>query len=553
MNDIDFEELDRAINSVLSENEKKASAKNDPAKKNKSFKNENLSSNKNKSKNNDNEKDNHFIDDKPIKAEDNNSNNIIVNNLSSSTVQDSKTNVDDLNHSKDVREDIKTGAVDIPQHFNSIIGGHDNNDNDLDKIESDKDAISIDKVSYSNNIVPPLVLPHRTSYSRSGTQSSLHARSVFSRPSVQSRAIFRDTKLDIDKNISGANSASPIAKSTQSEASISKHDSGFMENNALKNSRDVVGNFSVSSFSGSKKLSNDSSEEVIINKPTKLVTSSVNKEDVVSENNTDIDDSIVKDMTIKMVEELNAIKNESISEAQDKITIDNSIEKEHQSIDTEKQNQSSHHRDSTRKVGRFMDIMHPAMDMRHSHSIKPSVSVSSNLDNTNNIGAENFHDTNLDNLDSKVGDNDNSLRVSDSENIIDDGSLVDEKTELKSHSDDSEELDSTTDLSTEHTYNNDNFNQQDDNQQSSNYDFIDDNYVDQYNTPNLTGDNTTVDVIDSTKDSKSDVHPIFDTESYTKPLTQNKQNKFNIWVALIVILIGLVIISIILLWKIIYA
>ena len=553
MNDIDFEELDRAINSVLSENEKKASAKNDPAKKNKSFKNENLSSNKNKSKNNDNEKDNHFIDDKPIKAEDNNSNNIIVNNLSSSTVQDSKTNVDDLNHSKDVREDIKTGAVDIPQHFNSIIGGHDNNDNDLDKIESDKDAISIDKVSYSNNIVPPLVLPHRTSYSRSGTQSSLHARSVFSRPSVQSRAIFRDTKLDIDKNISGANSASPVAKSTQSEASISKHDSGFMENNALKNSRDVVGNFSVSSFSGSKKLSNDSSEEVIINKPTKLVTSSVNKEDVVSENNTDVDDSIVKDMTIKMVEELNAIKNESISEAQDKITIDNSIEKEHQSIDNEKQNQSSHHRDSTRKVGRFMDIMHPAMDMRHSHSIKPSVSVSSNLDNTNNIGAENFHDTNLDNLDSKVGDNDNSLRVSDSENIIDDESLVDEKTELKSHSDDSEELDSTTDLSTEHTYNNDNFNQQDDNQQSSNYDFIDDNYVDQYNTPNLTGDNTTVDVIDSTKDSKSDVHPIFDTESYTKPLTQNKQNKFNIWVALIVILIGLVIISIILLWKIIYA
>ena len=553
MNDIDFEELDRAINSVLSENEKKASAKNDPVKKNKSFKNENLSSNKNKSKNNDNEKDNHFIDDKPIKAEDNNSNNIIVNNLSSSTVQDSKTNVDDLNHSKDVREDIKTGAVDIPQHFNSIIGGHDNNDNDLDKIESDKDSISVDKVSHSNNIVPPLVLPHRTSYSRSGTQSSLHARSVFSRPSVQSRAIFRDTKLDIDKNISGANSASPIAKSTQSEASISKHDSGFMENNALKNSRDVVGNFSVSSFSGSKKLSNDSSEEVIINKPTKLVTSSVNKEDVVSENNTDVDDSIVKDMTFKMVEELNAIKNESISEAQDKITIDNSIEKEHQSIDNEKQNQSSHHRDSTRKVGRFMDIMHPAMDMRHSHSIKPSVSVSSNLDNTNNIGAENFHDTNLDNLDSKVGDNDNSLRVSDSENTIDDESLVDEKTELKSHSDDSEELDSTTDLSTEHTYNNDNFNQQDDNQQSSNYDFIDDNYVDQYNTPNLTGDNTTVDVIDSTKDSKSDVHPIFDTESYTKPLTQNKQNKFNIWVALIVILIGLVIISIILLWKIIYA
>ena len=544
MNDIDFEELDRAINSVLSENEKKASAKNDPVKKNKSFKNENLSSNKNKSKNN-NEKDNYFIDDTPIKAEDNNSNNIIVNNLSSSTVQDSKTNVDDLNHSKDVREDIKTSAVDIPQHFNSIIGGHDNNDNDLDKIESDKDAISIDKVSYSNNIVPPLVLPHRTSYSRSGTQSSLHARSVFSRPSVQSRAIFRDTKLDIDKNISGANSASPIAKSTQSEASISKHDSGFMENNALKNSRDVVGNFSVSSFSGSKKLSNDSSEEVIINKPTKLVTSSVNKEDVVSENNTDVDDSIVKDMTIKMVEELNAIKNESISEAQDKITID-------QSIDTEKQNQSSHHRDSTRKVGRFMDIMHPAMDMRHSHSIKPSVSVSSNLDNTS-IGAENFHDTNLDNLDSKVGDNDNSLRVSDSENTIDDGSLVDEKTELKSHSDDSEELDSTTDLSTEHTYNNDNFNQQDDNQQSSNYDFIDDNYVDQYNTPNLTDDNTTVDVIDSTKDSNSDVHPIFDTESYTKPLTQNKQNKFNIWVALIVILIGLVIISIILLWKIIYA
>lgn len=552
MNDIDFEELDRAINSVLSENEKKASAKNDPAKKNKSFKNENLSSNKNKSKNNDNEKDNHFIDDKPIKAEDNNSNNIIVNNLSSSTVQDSKTNVDDLNHSKDVREDIKTGAVDIPQHFNSIIGGHDNNDNDLDKIESDKDAISADKVSHSNNIVPPLVLPHRTSYSRSGTQSSLHARSVFSRPSVQSRVIFRDTKLDIDKNISGANSASPIAKSTQSEASISKHDSGFMENNALKNSRDIVGNFSVSSFSGSKKLSNDSSEEVIINKPTKLVTSSVNKEDVVSENNTDVDDSIVKDMTIKMVEELNAIKNESISEAQDKITIDNSIEKEHQSIDTEKQNQSSHHRDSTRKVGRFMDIMYPAMDMRHSHSIKQSVSVSSNLDNTN-IGAENFHDTNLDNLDSKVGDNDNSLRVSDSENTIYDGSLVDEKTELKSHSDDSEELDSTTDLSTEHTYNNDNFNQQDDNQQSSNYDFIDDNYVDQYNTPNLTGDNTTVDVIDSTKDSNSDVHPIFDTESYTKPLTQNKQNKFNIWVALIVILIGLVIISIILLWKIIYA
>ena len=551
MNDIDFEELDREINSVLSENEKKASAKNDPAKKNKSFKNENLSSNKNKSKNNDNEKDNHFIDDKPIKAEDNNSN-IIVNNLSSSTVQDSKTNVDDLNHSKDVREDIKTGAVDIPQHFNSIIGGHDNNDNDLDKIESDKDAISIDKVSYSNNIVPPLVLPHRTSYSRSGTQSSLHARSVFSRPSVQSRAIFRDTKLDIDKNISGANSASPIAKSTQSEASISKHDSGFMENNALKNSRDVVGNFSVSSFSGSKKLSNDSSEEVIINKPTKLVTSSVNKEDVVSENNTDVDDNIVKDMTIKIVEELNTIKNESIPEAQDKITINNSIEKEHQSVDTEKQNQSSHHRDSTRKVGRFMDIMHPAMDMRHSHSIKPSVSVSPNLDNTN-IGAENFHDTNLDNLDSEVGDNDNSLRVSDSENTIDDGSLVDEKTELKSHSDDSEELDSTTDLSTEHTYNNDNFNQQDDNQQSSNYDFIDDNYVDQYNTPNLTGDNTTVDVIDSTKDSNSDVHPIFDTESYTKPLTQNKQNKFNIWVALIVILIGLVIISIILLWKIIYA
>lgn len=553
MNDIDFEELDRAINSVLSENEKKASAKNDPAKKNKSFKNENFSSNKNKSKNNDNEKDNHFIDDTPIKAEDNNSNNIIVNNLSSSTVQDSKTNVDDLNHSKDVREDIKTSAVDIPQHFNSIIGGHDNNDNDLDKIESDKDSISADKVSHSNNIVPPLVLPHRASYSRSGTQSSLHARSVFSRPSVQSRAIFRDTKLDIDKNISGADSALPIAKSTQSEASISKHDSGFMENNALKNSRDVVGNFSVSSFSGSKKLSNDSSEEVIINKPTKLVTSSVNKEDVVSENNTDVDDSIVKDMTIKMVEELNAIKNESISEAQDKITIDNSIEKEHQSIDNEKQNQSSHHRDSTRKVGRFMDIMHPAMDMRHSHSIKPSVSVSSNLDNTNNIGAENFHDTNLDNLDSKVGDNDNSLRVSDSENTIDDESLVDEKTELKSHSDDSEELDSTTDLSTEHTYNNDNFNQQDDNQQSSNYDFIDDNYVDQYNTPNLTGDNTTVDVIDSTKDSKSDVHPIFDTESYTKPLTQNKQNKFNIWVALIVILIGLVIISIILLWKIIYA
>ena len=552
MNDIDFEELDRAINSVLSENEKKASAKNDPAKKNKSFKNENFSSNKNKSKNNDNEKDNHFIDDKPIKAEDNNSNNVIANNLSSSTVQDSKTNVDDLNHSKDVREDIKTGAVDIPQHFNSIIGGHDNNDNDLDKIESDKDSISADKVSHSNNIVPPLVLPHRTSYSRSGTQSSLHARSVFSRPSVQSRAIFRDTKLDIDKNISGANSASPIAKSTQSEASISKHDSGFMENNALKNSRDVVGNFSVSSFSGSKKLSNDSSEEVIINKPTKLVTSSVNKEDVVSENNTDVDDNIVKDMTIKIVEELNTIKNESIPEAQDKITINNSIEKEHQSVDTEKQNQSSHHRDSTRKVGRFMDIMHPAMDMRHSHSIKPSVSVSPNLDNTN-IGAENFHDTNLDNLDSEVGDNDNSLRVSDSDNTIDDGSLVDEKTELKSHSDDSEELDSTTDLSTEHTYNNDNFNQQDDNQQSSNYDFIDDNYVDQYNTPNLTGDNTTVDVIDSTKDSKSDVHPIFDTESYTKPLTQNKQNKFNIWVALIVILIGLVIISIILLWKIIYA
>lgn len=552
MNDIDFEELDRAINSVLSENEKKASAKNDPAKKNKSFKNENLSSSKNKSKNNDNEKDNHFIDDKPIKAEDNNSNNVIANNLSSSTVQDSKTNVDDLNHSKDVREDIKTGAVDIPQHFNSIIGGHDNNDNDLDKIESDKDSISADKVSHSNNIVPPLVLPHRTSYSRSGTQSSLHARSVFSRPSVQSRAIFRDTKLDIDKNISGANSASPIAKSTQSEASISKHDSGFMENNALKNSRDVVGNFSVSSFSGSKKLSNDSSEEVIINKPTKLVTSSVNKEDVVSENNTDVDDNIVKDMTIKIVEELNTIKNESIPEAQDKITINNSIEKEHQSVDTEKQNQSSHHRDSTRKVGRFMDIMHPAMDMRHSHSIKPSVSVSPNLDNTN-IGAENFHDTNLDNLDSEVGDNDNSLRVSDSENTIDDGSLVDEKTELKSHSDDSEELDSTTDLSTEHTYNNDNFNQQDDNQQSSNYDFIDDNYVDQYNTPNLTDDNTTVDVIDSTKDSNSDVHPIFDTESYTKPLTQNKQNKFNIWVALIVILIGLVIISIILLWKIIYA
>lgn len=552
MNDIDFEELDRAINSVLSENEKKASAKNDPAKKNKSFKNENLSSNKNKSKNNDNEKDNHFIDDKPIKAEDNNSNNVITNNLSSSTVQDSKANVDNLNHSKDIREDIKTSAVDIPHHFNSIIGGHDNNDNDLDKIESDKDSISADKVSHSNNIVPPLVLPHRTSYSRSGTQSSLHARSVFSRPSVQSRAIFRDTKLDIDKNISGADSALPIAKSTQSEASISKHDSGFMENNALKNSRDVVGNFSVSSFSGSKKLSNDSSEEVIINKPTKLVTSSVNKEDVASENNTDVDDSIVKDMTIKMVEELNAIKNESISEAQDKITIDNSIEKEHQSIDTEKQNQSSHHRDSTRKVGRFMDIMHPAMDMRHSHSIKPSVSVSSNLDNTS-IGAENFHDTNLDNLDSKVGDNDSSLRVSDSENIIDDGSLVDEKTELKSHSDDSEELDSTTDLSTEHTYNNDNFNQQDDNQQSSNYDFIDDNYVDQYNTPNPTGDNTTVDVIDSTKDSNSDVHPIFDTESYTKPLTQNKQNKFNIWVALIVILIGLVIISIILLWKIIYA
>lgn len=551
MNDIDFEELDRAINSVLSENEKKASAKNDPVKKNKSFKNENLSSNKNKSKNN-NEKDNYFIDDTPIKAEDNNSNNVITNNLSSSTVQDSKANVDNLNHSKDIREDIKTSAVDIPQHFKSIIGGHDNNDNDLDKIESDKDSISADKVSHSNNIVPPLVLPHRTSYSRSGTQSSLHARSVFSRPSVQSRAIFRDTKLDIDKNISGANSASPIAKSTQSEASISKHDSGFMENNALKNSRDVVGNFSVSSFSGSKKLSNDSSEEVIINKPTKLVTSSVNKEDVVSENNTDVDDSIVKDMAIKMVEELNAIKNESISEAQDKITIDNSIEKEHQSIDTEKQNQSSHHRDSTRKVGRFMDIMHPAMDMRHSHSIKPSVSVSSNLDNTN-IGAENFHDTNLDNLDSEVGDNDNSLRVSDSENTIDDGSLVDEKTELKSHSDDSGELDSTTDLSTEHTYNNDNFNQQDDNQQSSNYDFIDDNYVDQYNTPNLTGDNTTVDVIDSTKDSKSDVHPIFDTESYTKPLTQNKQNKFNIWVALIVILIGLVIISIILLWKIIYA
>lgn len=539
MNDIDFEELDRAINSVLSENEKKASAKNDPVKKNKSFKDKNLSSNKNKSKNN-NEKDNYFIDDKPIKAEDNNSNNVITNNLSSSTVQDSKANVDNLNHSKDIREDIKTSAVDIPQHFNSIIGGHDNNDNDLDKIESDKDSISADKVSHSNNIVPPLVLPHRTSYSRSGTQSSLHARSVFSRPSVQSRAIFRDTKLDIDKNISGADSALPIAKSTQSEASISKHDSGFMENNALKNSRDIVGNFSVSSFSGSKKLSNDSSEEVIINKPTKLVTSSVNKEDVVSENNTDVDDSIVKDMTIKMVEELNAIKNESISEAQDKITIDNSIEKEHQSIDTEKQNQSSHHRDSTRKVGRFMDIMHPAMDMRHSHSIKPSVSVSSNLDNTN-IGAENFHDTNLDNLDSKVGDNDNSLRVSDSENIIDDGSLVDEKTELKSHSDDSEELYSTTDLSTEHTYNNDNFNQQDD------------NYVDQYNTPNLTGDNTTVDVIDSTKDSNSDVHPIFDTESYTKPLTQNKQNKFNIWVALIVILIGLVIISIILLWKIIYA
>lgn len=546
MNDIDFEELDRAINSVLSENEKKASAKNDPVKKNKSFKNENLSSNKNKSKNN-NEKDNYFIDDKPIKAEDNNSNNVITNNLSSSTVQDSKANVDNLNHSKDIREDIKTSAVDIPHHFNSIIGGHDNNDNDLDKIESDKDSISADKVSHSNNVVPPLVLPHRTSYSRSGTQSSLHARSVFSRPSVQSRAIFRDTKLDIDKNISGADSALPIAKSTQSEASISKHDSGFMENNALKNSRDIVGNFSVSSFSGSKKLSNDSSEEVIINKPTKLVTSSVNKEDVVSENNTDVDDSIVKDMTIKMVEELNAIKNESISEAQDKITIDNSIEKEHQSIDTEKQNQSSHHRDSTRKVGRFMDIMHPAMDMRHSHSIKPSVSVSSNLDNTN-IGAENFHDTNLDNLDSKVGDNDNSLRVSDSENTIDDGSLVDEKTELKSHSDDSEELDSTTDLSTEHTYNNDNFNQQDGNQQSSNYDFIDDNYVDQYNTPN-----PTVDVIDSTKDSNSDVHPIFDTESYTKPLTQNKQNKFNIWVALIVILIGLVIISIILLWKIIYA
>ena len=543
MNDIDFEELDRAINSVLSENEKKASAKNDPVKKNKSFKNENLSSNKNKSKNN-NEKDNYFIDNTPIEAEDNNSNNIIVNNLSSSTVQDSRANVDNLNHSKDIREDIKTSAVDIPQHFNSIIGGHDN---DLDKIESDKDSISADKVSHSNNVVPPLVLPHRTSYSRSGTQSSLHARSVFSRPSVQSRAIFRDTKLDIDKNISGADSALPIAKSTQSEASISKHDSGFMENNALKNSRDIVGNFSVSSFSGSKKLSNDSSEEVIINKPTKLVTSSVNKEDVVSENNTDVDDSIVKDMTIKMVEELNAIKNESISEAQDKITIDNSIEKEHQSIDTEKQNQSSHHRDSTRKVGRFMDIMHPAMDMRHSHSIKPSVSVSPNLDNTN-IGAENFHDTNLDNLDSKVGDNDNSLRVSDSENTIDDGSLVDEKTELKSHSDDSEELDSTTDLSTEHTYNNDNFNQQDGNQQSSNYDFIDDNYVDQYNTPN-----PTVDVIDSTKDSNSDVHPIFDTESYTKPLTQNKQNKFNIWVALIVILIGLVIISIILLWKIIYA
>lgn len=551
MNDIDFEELDRAINSVLSENEKKASAKNDPVKKNKSFKNENLSSNKNKSKNN-NEKDNYFIDNTPIEAEDNNSNNVIANNLSSSTVQDSRANVDNLNHSKDIREDIKTSAVDILQHFNSIIGGHDNNDNDLDKIESDKDSISADKVSHSNNVVPPLVLPHRTSYSRSGTQSSLHARSVFSRPSVQSRAIFRDTKLDIDKNISGADSALPIAKSTQSEASISKHDSGFMENNALKNSRDIVGNFSVSSFSGSKKLSNDSSEEVIINKPTKLVTSSVNKEDVVSENNTDVDDSIVKDMTIKMVEELNAIKNESISEAQDKITIDNSIEKEHQSIDTEKQNQSSHHRDSTRKVGRFMDIMHPAMDMRHSHSIKPSVSVSSNLDNTS-IGAENFHDTNLDNLDSKVGDNDNSLRVSDSENTIDDGSLVDEKTELKSHSDDSEELDSTTDLSTEHTYNNDNFNQQDDNQQSSNYDFIDDNYVDQYNTPNLTGDNTTVDVIDSTKDNNSDVHPIFDTESYTKPLTQNKQNKFNIWVALIVILIGLVIISIILLWKIIYA
>lgn len=551
MNDIDFEELDRAINSVLSENEKKASTKNDLAKKNKSFKNENLSSNKNKSKNN-NEKDNHFIDDTPIKAEDNNSNNVIANNLSGSTVQDSRANIDNLNHSKDIREDIKTSAVDIPQHFNSIIGGHDNNDNDLDKIESDKDSASVDKISHSNNVVPPLVLPHRTSYSRSGTQSSLHARSVFSRPSVQSRAIFRDTKLDIDKNISGADSTLPIAKSTQSEASISKHDSGSMKNNTLKNSRDVVGNFSVSSFSGSTKLSNDSSEKVIINKSTKLVTSSVNKEDVVSENDADVDDSIVKDMTIKMVEELNAIKNESISEAQDKITINNSIEKEHQSVDTEKQNQSSHHRDSIRKVGRFMDIMHPAMDMRHSHSIKPSVSVSSNLDNTN-IGAENFHDNNLDNLDNEVGDNDSSLQISDSENTIDGGSLVDEKIELKSHSDDSGELDSTTDLSTEHTYNNDNFNQQDDNQQGSNHDFIDDNYVDQYNTPNLTSDNTTVDVIDSTKDSNSDVHPIFDTELYTKPLTQNKQNKFNIWVALIVILIGLVIISIILLWKIIYA
>lgn len=551
MNDIDFEELDRAINSVLSENEKKASTKNDPAKKNKSFKNENLSSNKNKSKNNDNEKDNHFIDDTPIKAEDNNSNNVIANNLSGSTVQDSRANIDidDLNHSKDIRKDIKTSTVDIPQHFNSIIGGHDNNENDLDKIESNKDSVSVDKVNYSNNVVPPLVLPHRTSYSRSGTQSSLHARSVFSRPSVQSRAIFRDTKLDIDKNISGANSALPIARTNQSDGSISKHDSGSMENNTLKNSRDVVGNFSVSSFSGSTKLSNDSSEEVIINKSTKLVTSSVNKEDVVSENNTDVDDSIVKDMTIKMVEELNAVKNESISEAQDKITIDNSIEKEHQSVDTEKQNQSSHHRDSIRKVGRFMDIMHPAMDMRHSHSIKPSVSVSSNLDNTN-IGAENFHDNNLDNLDNEVGDNDSSLQISDSENTIDDGSLVDEKIELKSHSDDSGELDSTTDLSTEHNYN---FNQQDDNQQGSNHDFIDDNYVDQYNTPNLTSDNATVDVIDSTKDSNSDIHPIFDTESYTKPLTQNKQNKFNIWVALIVILIGLVIISIILLWKIIYA
>lgn len=668
MNDIDFEELDRAINSVLSENEKRAAKKSTSKPKAKPAPITLPSDDKASS----------IGDSVGITNDssgvDNNSNfgeSGAVQKQASDSFYGDSSHREELNSSASLTEDVvDAGSVNVASE-SSYDARFDTQNTHEDQIVS----MPSEPVMPTNNVVqashdspvPPLILPNRSDIRRSSASSSLHSRTMLGR-SPQMRGVEvapRNAVLSahMDEMTKAQDKpAQPEIRSVSTEPSVGAS-SEKVENKAsedyIKSANSQV---EVEASSEATLRHNDISEidtasrhfneaedtsynqqmtdqtEAMQGHPN-ANQAGVGQLDNISElastpvdnsgDDTDVTGGI-NDADIEAI--MSVVKNKGNTETTERDEssdnlIDDMAAKMKASLDNKDEpaeeatpvvmsvaKKPMRQRGMSRRVGRFMDIVHPAMDMTHpmpaaSPALIADMDVDkSSLDEEENLGVAS--EENHNELASEVG---SEIDVNTSEGV--DETLADEVGDkevsesgvLGSHDDEPAEFDSIEEEISSIPDNalegvnldldgdtGEYMPETEDEAESSVHEVVANdsqhNEVveseltedigpavsdsEELNSPDASTiqDNDTKQPIDEvaldnqtqgSKDIKKpttlasvqakagsvESSPIFDTESYTKPLSPAR--KINVWAILSFLLMALIVVAVVLLWRII--